>query len=161
MLEFIPYEWLSGDSSSSEQKLTSSPLNVETGIERFGTNTLVSGLGSMLVLAIGIFAIIILLIGLKILQNKSERVKKIYLSILKVMKYSAVIRYMLQSTLKLHIAACTVIAFDRLSRKPVIEPTKTDQIVYASLLLVILNSCPFIFFAALIKNRKNLNDSNT
>ena len=48
-----------------------------------------------------------------------------------------------------------------MANRPVVEATKTDQIVYASLLLVVLNSCPFIFVAVLIKNRKNLGEKKT
>ena len=68
LLEFIPYEWLSGggnnETTSGED---STALNGETGIERFGSNTLVSGLGSMLVLAIGMGGIILVLLCLKML----------------------------------------------------------------------------------------------
>ena len=68
LLEFIPYEWLSGgDSNQISGEKDSTALNGETGVERFGSNTLVSGLGSMLVLAIGMAGIILVLLCLRML----------------------------------------------------------------------------------------------
>ena len=67
LLEFIPYEWLSGGKDNETSGEDSTALNEETGIERFGSNTLVSGLGSMLVLAIGMGGIILVLLCLKML----------------------------------------------------------------------------------------------
>ena len=42
------------------------------------------------------------------------------------MQYGLILRFILQSTLKLHIAACTVIVYERLTTKEVYEPT-TDM----------------------------------
>ena len=91
LLEFIPYNWLTG---TSPEKQTS-PIESEMGIDRFGDNSLVNGAGSMLVIALGILIIIAILIVLKFLSAKLQFLKKLYLKILNSMRYSGLLRYVL------------------------------------------------------------------
>ena len=63
--------------------------------------------------------------------------------------------------MKLHVAACTVIVYDRLTLKTITEPTSNVQIAIAYVILAILTACPFIFSLILHKNKKKLDDSKT
>ena len=76
------------------------------------------------------------------------------------MQYGLILRFILQSTLKLHIAACTVIVYERLTVKEVYQPTTDMQLVIASVILAALNLCPFLFCFVFVKNRKQLNEPN-
>ena len=97
LLEFIPYEWLSGSektmqgSSAGDEDLVSEEL----GIDRFGSNSLVQGLGSMLILAITISVIILLVLCLRLLSVYSSRLKSLYAQVKKKIKYNLVLRYVL------------------------------------------------------------------
>ena len=97
LLEFIPYEWL----SSSEKTMHSSSVqdedlvSEELGIDRFGSNSLVQGLGSMLILAITITVIILLVLCLRLLTLYSSRLKSLYMQVKKKIKYNLVLRYVL------------------------------------------------------------------
>ena len=62
LLEFIPYEWLSGG-----DLVTSIPYAEKTGIERFGSNNIINGFGSMFIIALVLSGIILLLLALKLL----------------------------------------------------------------------------------------------
>ena len=95
----------------------------EIGIDRFGTNSLVDGMGSFLVIGIGIGVILLILIVLRLLALASTHFMKLFLWIKRKMEYSMLLRFVLQSTLKLHVAACTVIVYERLTAKEVYEPT--------------------------------------
>ena len=64
LLEFIPYQWLSGDDAKSENSRVVTEL---VGIDRFGTNSLIDGLGSMLVIAIVIGIVILIAILLRLI----------------------------------------------------------------------------------------------
>ena len=103
-----------------------------------------------------IWALLVLLLLFRALAGCIPKVMKLYLYLKKTMLYNALIRFVLQSTLKLQITACTVIAYDRLTTKEVFEPTKNLQIWLASAILGALNIAPFIFLFIMIANRDNL-----
>ena len=70
-------------------------MGEETGIERFGSNSLVDGLGSMLVIGICIAIVILLTLVLRLIASRSERVMKLYIMIKTKMMYNALLRYVL------------------------------------------------------------------
>ena len=118
-LEFIPYEWLSGESSTQNSSIAE-----ETGIDRFGSNNLVNGLGSFLVIAIVLGVIILLTLVLRLVASRSEFLMKIYKFLKNKFMYNSMLRFVLQNSLKLQVAACTVIAYNRLTTQQDTEETK-------------------------------------
>ena len=125
----------------------------EIGIDRFGSNSLIDGCGSFLVIGIAMGVVLLIMILMRLLAMASPRIMKCFIYLKNKMQYGAPLRYVLQSTLKLHIAACTVIAYERLTVKSDYEPTTDLQMLIASIILVILNLCPFLFYICLWKNR--------
>ena len=65
--------------------------------------------------------------------------------------WNTFIRYALQSELKLLISACSVLALERSK----VIPDRMNMI-FPSIMLLALLSCPFIFYRAMMKNRDNL-----
>ena len=122
LCEFIPYEWLkSGDfSTETEVELV---VEEEIGIDRFGSNSLIDGMGAFLVIGIAIGSILVIMVLLRLLANMSPRIMRWFNVLKRKMQYGALFRYVLQSTLKLHVAACTVIVYERLTVKESYEPT--------------------------------------
>lgn len=88
LLEFIPYELISGGNSQKQ-------VSEEIGIDRFGSNSLVDGFGAMLFLALAILFIALLLVFLRYLAHKFQKLKHVYAVLLRKMRYSALIRYVL------------------------------------------------------------------
>ena len=76
-----------------------------------------------MILAMVIILTGLLLIALFFLAKRSRKIMVVYIYLIKKMQYSALFRYVFQSTLKLHVAACTVIVYDRLTVKVITEPT--------------------------------------
>ena len=73
LCEFIPYEWLkSGDYSEEHVE----EVSQEIGIDRFGSNSLVDGMGAFLVIGIGIGVILLVLVLMRLLAIKSARVMR-------------------------------------------------------------------------------------
>lgn len=95
LLEFIPYNWLFG--IETEEK---SAASEEHGIERFGTNHIVSAMGAMFAIGIALAAMVVLLIILWLLAKHFENVNKLYLMLKRKLQYSAILRFVLQSTVK-------------------------------------------------------------
>ena len=121
LLEFIPYNYLFG--IETEEK---SAASEEHGIERFGTNHIVSAMGAMSVIGSALAGLVVLLFILWFLSKRFTSINKLYLMLKRKLQYSAVLRFVLQSTVKFQIAACTVICYDRLTSKEIIEPTSKD-----------------------------------
>ena len=120
LCEFIPYEWLkSGDYSEEHVE----EVSQEIGIDRFGSNSLVDGMGAFLVIGIGIGVILLVLVLMRLLAIKSARVMRWFTKLRHKMEYGIPLRFVLQSTLKLQIAACTVVVYERLTVKKNFEPT--------------------------------------
>ena len=83
-------------------------------------------MGSMLVIGIIIVAILLLLLILRCLAKRSSKLGKCYNAIKRKLFFNTLLRYVLQSTLKLQIAACTVLTYDKMTTKEVtIETSKT------------------------------------
>lgn len=156
LCEFIPYEWLK--SGEATKPIEVELVEEQVGIDRFGTNSLVDGMGSFLVIGIAISVIMLVLILLRLLSTKSAFIMKCFLFLKHKMQYNALLRFVLQSTLKLHVAACTVIVYERLTVKEVYEPTTQLQLALAGIILAILNLCPFLFGFCLLRNRRNLDE---
>ena len=74
LCEFIPYSWLKSGNVSDEAKETF--IVEEIGIDRFGSNSLVSGMGAFLVIGIAIGALLVLLICLRLLAMNSTRIMR-------------------------------------------------------------------------------------
>ena len=92
LLEFIPYQWLSGDDAQSDK---SSAVSEEIGIDRFGTNSLVNGLGSMLIIAMVIGIVILLAIFLRLIAIYSSLIMKLFVMIKTKLQYNSILRYVL------------------------------------------------------------------
>ena len=71
-----------------------------------------------------IVVLLALLLILRILADCIPILMKLYQYLKEKMLYNALLRFVLQSTLKFQIAACTVIVYDRLTTKQVVEPTE-------------------------------------
>ena len=110
LLEFIPFYYFWEQSKPSMEA-------EEVGIDRFGSNSLVDGFGVMLIIAIVIASLLVLLVFFRWLSTYYKCVAWLYQLIKKKIQYNAVLRYVLQSTLKLQITACTVIVYDQLTTK--------------------------------------------
>ena len=65
MLEFIPYDLIFG--IETEEK---SPVEEQYGIERFGSNHLVSAMGAMLVVGLALVALTFALVALWLLAKR-------------------------------------------------------------------------------------------
>ena len=154
--EFIPYEWLkSGD---FDEMIESKVIVTEIGIDRFGSNSLVDGMGSFLVIGIAIGVVLLVLLLMRLLAMSSSRIMKWFNMLRHKMEYGVPLRFILQSTLKLHVAACTVIAYERYTVKENYERTTDMQMAIALLIVTVLNLCPFLFIFCLFKHRNDLNE---
>ena len=65
------------------------------GIERFGKNSLVGGLGSMLVIGLAILVLVILLVIMRLIASRSRLVMTLFIKLKRSMMYSSVLRYIL------------------------------------------------------------------
>ena len=82
------------------------------GIDRLGSNSLVDGLGVILLVIIAIIILSVLLIFFWMLARRFPIVQRLYDYLKKRLKYNALLRFVLQSTLKLQVTAATVIVYD-------------------------------------------------
>ena len=110
LLEFLPYHWF------IEEKYHVAGSE-ETGIDRLGSNTLIDGLGAVIMIIIIILTLTALLLLFRSLAGYIPILMKLYRYLKKRMKYNALLRFILQSTLKIQITACTVIVYDSLTTK--------------------------------------------
>ena len=92
LLEFIPYAWLSEE---EPETVSSYYVSEEIGIDRFGTNNLVQGLGSMLVIGMALVIVILIALAMRLLATYSSRIMTIYLSIKTKMQYNSLLRFVL------------------------------------------------------------------
>ena len=83
--------------------------NEVASMEKFGSPNLVRNLGIMFVIALAIAILLILLRLIKCLEHRYQWVRKLHKWIHDRIFYNLFIRYILQSTLKVQIAACTTI----------------------------------------------------
>ena len=97
-------------------------LNFDSGIDRVGSNSLIDNMGAMLGLGIVIILLLIVLGLLLLCVKRSPRAKRIYTALSKKLFYNTFMRYVLQSSLKLQIAACTVLFYSQLHSGGVNEP---------------------------------------
>ena len=89
-MEFIPYAWLSGDEEGNDIE-----VKEKIGIERFGKNSLVSGMGSMLVIAIVLTSVICIMLIIRTVTRCSAKIMKVYLKIKSKIQYNSILRYVL------------------------------------------------------------------
>ena len=118
-------------------------------------------MGAMLAIGLVLAILLALLLVLSILARRCNCIEQAFSFFKKKLVYNAVLRFILQSTVKFQIAACTVLSFEKLTSREVFEPTATDQIVIASLILATLSACPFLFGYILRKNRSKLGQEAT
>ena len=123
LCEFIPFEWLKQGDMTEE--IETEKAVEEIGIDRFGSNSLVDGMGAFLVIGIAIGAVLLVLVLMRLLAIASARVMKCFNLLRAKMEYGVLLRFILQSALKLQIATCTVVAYERLTVKESYEPTTT------------------------------------
>lgn len=105
-LEFIPTEWFKNEMRNllsvdkPEDKCKSGVCDAQ-GAEVYGTTDLIENMGVMLLIGCVILAVIVLLILLKILKSKCECVRAGYEAIKSKVFYNSILRFVLQSSLKL------------------------------------------------------------
>lgn len=117
---------------------------------------MIDNMGAMLLIAAIIFAVLILLVLLRLAQKRSACAKKAFDVIKKKLFWNTFLRYVLQSTLKLQIAACKVILFDKMTTQIVTKETPVMSIISSYIILMVLNICPVLFYAVLYRNKSNL-----
>lgn len=91
-----------------------SEISQENGIARVGSDSLVDNMGAMLALGVAILIVLIVLCLLSLCVKRSPRAQRIYTAIKKKLFYNTFLRYVLQSSLKLQIAACTTMFYSRM-----------------------------------------------
>ena len=94
LMEFIPYAWLK--SSDDEEEQAAEMLMVEEiGIDRFGTNSLVDGMGAFLVIGIALGLVLLVLVLMRFIATVSPRVMSWFDLIKKKMQYNVPLRFVL------------------------------------------------------------------
>ena len=71
----------------------------------------------MFIIGLVLAAMLALLLMTAILARFSVQCKKLFEKLKKVLIFNALIRFVLQSTVELQVAACAVISYDRLASK--------------------------------------------
>ena len=71
----------------------------------------------MFIIGLFLAAMLALLLTTAILARFSGQCKKLFEKLKKVLIFNALIRFVLQSTVELQVAACAVISYDRLASK--------------------------------------------
>ena len=164
-MEFIPTEWFKKSlrSALGIEELEKDPCNDEleaicdrSGSERLGSSDLVENMGAMLLIAFGLILVLALLVVLGILGRKYTKIRKAYLSVKKKVLYNSLLRYVLQSSLKLQMAACTVIFFEKLATEKFTKEISMSQIATSVCIVIVFNICPFFFLSMLVRNQENL-----
>ena len=121
-----------------------------------GSNDLIDNMGAMLLIASALVFTILILILLKFIAKKCPCAQKAYVSIKKKLFYNTFLRYVLQSTLKLQIAAGAVIGYDLMTSYEDTKETPTGPKVFSWITIAVLNLCPFLFFLVVMRNQSNL-----
>ena len=78
------------------------------------------------------------------------------MSIKKKLFYNTFLRYVLQSTLKLQIAAGAVIGYDVMTSYADKTETPNGSKVFSWITISVLNLCPFLFFMMVMRNQSDL-----
>lgn len=89
----------------------------KNGIERVGSTSLIDNMGAMLLIGFLICILLLILLLLRVCTKKSPCVRRVYETIKKKLFYNTFLRFVLQSTLKLQIAASTVLTYDKMMAK--------------------------------------------
>lgn len=90
-------------------------MTEQSGIARTGSPSLIDNMGAMLAIAVVITLVLVLLLVLWLCAKKVPCIRKLYLALKNKLFYNTFLRYILQSTLKLQLAATTVIASGKLT----------------------------------------------
>ena len=132
--------------SEAEDNFQQNPTRKE-----LGSKNLVRNLGIMLFIAIGIIVFTLLFKLMQCLLNRSAwcrtQMKKLHDKIF----YSLFIRYILQSTLKVQMAACTTVALTSWA-----TTTESAQRACAIGIIVLFWCWPILFASVMYKNYSNL-----
>lgn len=80
----------------------------------------------MFLIGLVLAALLVILLLTWLLAKRFLRCKKAFELLKKKLIYNAIIRFILQSSVELQVAACTVISYDRHASKPLKEPTDKD-----------------------------------
>ncbi len=123
------------------------------GLDSTDPNNIVSNMGIMLVIAIGLLMVIVALGLASCFVNKNYKFYKKYQDIKGVLYYNVFIRYLLQSCLKLGIAAGTTLTTTKYSG---VTPTKIGTICTSTLILGVILISPLLFGLILKLNFVNL-----
>ena len=139
-----------GCKSTSERDEISQPSKVPV-LSRLGSGNLIQNLGIMLVIALAIVLFLLILVLMKYLGRRYERVSELYKNLRNKVYYNTLIRYVIQSTLKIQIASCTTIGMITWSTFK-----ETSQGILAIFLMTLFTICPLLFALVLYRNNDNL-----
>ena len=114
---------------------------------RLGSSDFFDNSGMMLLAILALSAVVILLLLLMVVIRRSPKVNAVIVKVLNKILFNAVIRYFLQGTLKMQIAAVTVIALSADKGAP-----PTGSLVT----LIVFNVAPFVFTVVLCRKRSTL-----
>ena len=88
-------------------------MEEQTGIDRFGSNSLIKGSGAMLIIGVAVGLVFLLLLLLYVLSQHIKCFEKVFNAVKRKVVFNAALRYVLQSSLKLQVAASTVLVYDK------------------------------------------------
>ena len=118
---------------------------------KLGGSNIIKNLGIMFVIALAIAIFLFFLLLLKKLTQRYESVRKVYKKIADKVFYRLFIRYVMQSTLKVQIAAASTIVFSSWSTFSGVAEYMVGFILFLAFLM-----SPFIFALVLWANYENL-----
>jgi len=96
LLEFIPYEWILGeDIEKVSRDELEDAASEETGIDRFGSNSLIDGLGVVVIILVLMAILIVLLVVFRFLAGCFPMIQKLYIYLKKQMQYNGLLRFVL------------------------------------------------------------------
>ena len=107
-------------------------------------------------IAVVILFVFILLALLIVIGKRCKCAQKVAVVIKKKLLYNTLLRYVLQSSLKMQISACTIIAYMKMTTKEVDKPPTEAEVINSVVILVFLNICPVIFYFVVSRNTDNL-----
>ena len=88
LLEFLPYHWIIDE----EEKTLGTE---EIGIDRLGSNTMVDGVGAILMISLLIAVLFILLFVFRMLADCFVWLSRLYKYLKKKLQYNALLRFVL------------------------------------------------------------------
>ena len=160
LLEFIPLKWF----QNSVKTLFGMPIEDEEAESCAAQSnpcgkSLVDNLGAMPLIALIILLCIGLMLLTRCLARKSARIGKLCAYLKRKLFYNTLLRYVLQSTLKMQFAALAVITCAKAAEgQSEAETSTTGSMVVSWTILAIFNICPLVFFRIMHKYKGRLGE---